>query len=375
MNYNNIPLLEIPDNTNYWIMRASGGKFAEDFELNKRITLNSENIPLNSVNKNYNNFRNIFEEHRLNEIRNGNDLSNSAQSITISAKKIFNFVHSMKNGDIILVPTYKSQFFLVGIVTSKTKQTDNASNSNLSDKNVNGDRIPISNDKFYRSVNWLSKVPRYKIDSSLLYTLTMHQTLIKIDENTNHIDNLVSPFHIKNGNLNLSLRVNKQNEISSEEWEQFYLHLNKIKKPNENIAVKTNVQSPGNLDLSTVLSNVDNGILIMLAAIFITGGNIELGPVSFKVNGLLHYAKNLTSSKKDKTNKNDVDEITKEENEVNEPNTKEDVSRRIEINSTTEEVKQNAREMIHTLDLTIDDLNKLVQNSSKTTNSSEDEEE
>lgn len=371
MNYNNIPLLEIPDNTDYWIMRASGGKFAEDFELNKRITLNSENIPLNSVNIQYDNFRNVFEKHRVNE----NDLSSSAQSITISAKKIFNFVHSMKTGDIILVPTYKSQFFLVGIVTSKAKQTDNTSNSNLSDKNNNGDRIPISRDKFYRSVNWLSKVPRYKIDSSLLYTLTMHQTLIKIDENTNHIDNLISPFHIKNGNLNLTLRVNKQNEISSEEWEQFYLHLNKIKKPSENIAVKTNVQSPGNLDLSTILSNVDNGVLIILAAIFITGGNIELGPVSFKVNGLLHYAKSLTSSKKDKTNKNNVDEINKEENEVNEPKTKEDVSRRIEINSTTEEVKQNARKMIHTLDLTIDDLNKLVQNSSKTTNSSEDEEE
>uniref|UniRef100_UPI0034D6D5A0 hypothetical protein n=1 Tax=Staphylococcus haemolyticus TaxID=1283 RepID=UPI0034D6D5A0 len=167
MNYNNIPLLEIPDNTNYWIMRASGGKFAEDFELNKRITLNSENIPLNSVNTKYDNFRYVFEKHRLNEIRNENDLSSSAQSITISAKKIFNFVHSMKTGDIILVPTYKSQFFLVGIVTGKAKQTDNTSNSKLSDKNDNGDSIPISRDKFYRTVNWISKVPRYKIDSSL----------------------------------------------------------------------------------------------------------------------------------------------------------------------------------------------------------------
>ncbi|MDT4063499.1 hypothetical protein RPQ96_14430, partial [Staphylococcus aureus] len=51
------PIIKIPKETNYWIIRASGGKYAKDFELNNRITLDSENININQVKSNYDVFR------------------------------------------------------------------------------------------------------------------------------------------------------------------------------------------------------------------------------------------------------------------------------------------------------------------------------
>ncbi|MDS3930607.1 hypothetical protein RJB83_03185 [Staphylococcus epidermidis] len=365
------PIIEIPKDTNYWIMRASGGKYSKDFELNDRITLDSENLDIEKVKSDYDNFRKIFREHRLKEVEHNSNLSDTAQSITISSKKIFNFIHSMKNGDIVLVPTHQSRSFLVGIITKEAKQYNDISNAKLISK-FEGEAIPVSKDKFYREVSWINKVPRYKVDSSLLYTLTMHQTLIKIEENTNHINSLLTPLYIKSGRLNLSLRVNKSKRISSETWENFYNYLNKSKNVDEDIAVKTNVQSPGVIDLSALISGVPDSNSLLLLLLFLSGGEVEYKNLNFKINGLLHFAKDKLFKSKRNNSSETESEISNTSNTINEQE-QYNGSINLNFNELNESQKESLRNMIQTLDLSIDDVQKLTENTIANSNENEHE--
>lgn len=362
------PVIEIPEETNYWIIRASGGKFAKDFELNNRITLDSENIDINQVKSNYDVFRKTFEKHRLKESKHNSNLSVSSQSITISSKKIYNFIHTIKVGDIVLVPTYQSRYFIVGVVTDSARQYSNISDEYLISK-FEGENIPLSKDKFYREVSWINKVPRYKIDSSLLYTLTMHQTLIKLEENTSHINSLLTPLYIKTGNLNLSLRVNKSGRISSEDWEKFYFYLNKSKTINEGITVKSNVQSPGKIDLSTLFSSTPDYIFLALILIFISGGEVDYNQLHFKINGLLPFAKDKIF--KSKRNVNSEVETEPETTHVANQHSQDADNISLSYKDLNDNQKENLKNMIQTLELSIDDVQKLVENTIVNSNQNE----
>ncbi|WAG30196.1 hypothetical protein [Staphylococcus chromogenes] len=362
------PVIEIPEETNYWIIRASGGKFAKDFELNNRITLDSENIDINQVKSNYDVFRKTFEKHRLNESKHNSNLSVSSQSITISSKKIYNFIHTIKVGDIVLVPTYQSRYFIVGVVTDSARQYSNIPDEYLISK-FEGENIPLSKDKFYREVSWINKVPRYKIDSSLLYTLTMHQTLINLEENTSHINSLLTPLYIKTGNLNLSLRVNKSGKISSEDWEKFYFYLNNSKTINEDITVKSNVQSPGKIDLSTLFSSTPDYILLALMLIFISGGEIDYNQLHFKINGLLPFAKDKIF--KSKRNTNTEVETEPETTHATNQHSQDTDNISLSYKDLNDNQKENLKNMIQTLDLSIDDVQKLVENTLVNSNQNE----
>ncbi|PCF49004.1 hypothetical protein [Staphylococcus delphini] len=362
------PVIEIPEETNYWIIRASGGKFAKDFELNNRITLDSENIDINQVKSNYDVFRKTFEKHRLNESKHNSNLSISSQSITISSKKIYNFIHTIKVGDIVLVPTYQSRYFIVGVVTDSARQYSNIPDEYLISK-FEGENIPLSKDKFYREVSWINKVPRYKIDSSLLYTLTMHQTLINLEENTSHINSLLTPLYIKTGNLNLSLRVNKSGKISSEDWEKFYFYLNNSKTINEDITVKSNVQSPGKIDLSTLFSSTPDYIFLALMLIFISGGEIDYNQLHFKINGLLPFAKDKIF--KSKRNTNSEVETEPETTHATNQHSQDTDNISLSYKDLNDNQKENLKSMIQTLDLSIDDVQKLVENTIVNSNQNE----
>ena len=267
------------------------------------------------------------------------------------------------------MPTYQSQHFLIGVVTDSAKQYDDLSNENLISK-FEGENIPLSKDKFYREVSWINKVPRYKIDSSLLYTLTMHQTLIKIEENTNHINSLLTALYLKTNHLNLSLRVNKSGRISSEDWEEFYFHLNNSKTTNEDIAVKSNVQSPGKIDLSTLISSTPDYIFYALILIFISGGEVDYRQLHFKINGLLPFAKDkLFKSKRNNGSKTES-EISNTSNTANQRNQDSNVTT-LNYNELNENQKENLKNMIQTLDLSIDDVQKLAENTIVNSNQNE----
>ncbi|MDT4155609.1 hypothetical protein RPS23_02625, partial [Staphylococcus aureus] len=200
--------------------------------------------------------------------------------------------------------------------------------------------------------------------------LTMHQTLIKLEENTSHVNSLLTPLYIKTDYLNLSLRVNKPENISSEDWEEFYSYLNALKTANEDITVKSNVQSPGNIDLSTLFSSIPNSAFLVILSFFLVGGDIEYGQLHFKINGLLPYAKDKLFKSKGKDNSKTESESNNTSNPDNQFKQDSDCIT-LNFNELNENQKENLKDMIHTLDLSIDDVQKLAQNTIVNSNQNE----
>src|SRR5690606_34184335 len=100
-----IEVLEIPDETGYWLLRADGGKYYEDFFLNNFIAISDNEITLEKINESHDNsiagitldhYKNIYKEEYP-------EWTN--QQIAHAASRTEKFVNQMKIGDLVLVPS------------------------------------------------------------------------------------------------------------------------------------------------------------------------------------------------------------------------------------------------------------------------------
>ena len=267
-----LQIVEIPKKTKYWIVRADGGRYTNDFYFNNKVSIDGENIHLNKVDDNYSRFREYLIEQNLKQ-----DKEASIQSISSRARKIHNFVKNINKDDVVMTPFKESNQFLLGIVASNAavySQKDLDRLEKQRNKDINN--YPISKNTLYRDVKWLRVVDRHEIDPSLLYTLRMHQAVINLENNIHHIDKLISPLYIKEEHLVLSTRVLKADGINSDEWENFYTSFNKLKMSYQKPEIKTNVQSPGVIDF--VMENrAAAGIALIVAFNLLKSGTIKYG--------------------------------------------------------------------------------------------------
>lgn len=265
-------IYEIPKDTNYWIVRANGGAFYNEFYLTGTISIGDNELELD----NFKNIRNVKKFKEKVKDAYSKD-TKSPQQIGIISNRLFRFIHKIKIGDIILVPGEKSQTFLLGIVSSDVKERSEDDEMNLSQQQI---VVESSGNKKYREVKWLKTVDRKNISEKLLYVLTMHQSIIEIKNHTYLIDTLVSPIHVKNGKLNLSIYVNTEEDIDSVEWEKLFELINETKDIDERIITKANVQSIG---LFTFTSLTFGTLLAIYAVI----GEIDFSTNGIKLKGLL----------------------------------------------------------------------------------------
>lgn len=248
-----VELTEINNNSRYWLVRADGGKYYDDFKYNRFISVHHNELTLEKLSydglllteeKTLEKFKEfVFNEHK--------DDDWSKQKITSIAKRLHYFVESMSIGDYVVVPSHKSNTFLIGKIISNVYEIEQKDISNLSND------FKTVEDLKRRDVNWINEVPRYKMNSKFLYsTLTMHQSIIEVTQYAKHIDGLISPLYLKNGKMFLRLSVNTDRPITSEMWSSLYwmINNNKNKENNEQITVISNVESPGFIELASTLS-------------------------------------------------------------------------------------------------------------------------
>lgn len=288
-----LEIKKIPSNASYWVVRSNGGEYYEEFYNSNTISIGDNNIKLKEI-KNLRN-ENKFKE-KIKNLINTNEVT--PQQIGIISKRLHRFIHEMEIGDIVLVPNKHSKEYKIGVIISDVLERDEINNSN---KNSDSNEEPIltieensiiknsSNNNKFRKVKWLSTVPRSKISSKLLYILTMHQSIIKIENHHYLIDSLISPIYLKNNKIYCNLYVNTNSDINSKEWEKLFEVINQIKDEDEDIAVKANVQSIGLLTL------VGGGVLGTLVTLYGILGEIEFKGV--KIKGILPTMQSVKHSK------------------------------------------------------------------------------
>lgn len=345
---NILEILDIPDNTKYWLVRAGQGEEYEDFKKSGIIGLRYDKLTLDEIHsiKNkpilvqeyttYTSKKGKIIKRKRSDKAIARDKENfhktlykssiskhyklSKSSIAQIASRIENFIHKMNIGDIVIVPYISSRKFLVGVITSDTYEITIEEQQKLEAKAQkeyewklrNNQTFPrkhkVSISRKRRNVKWLNEVDKSELSPKLFYTITMHQSIIDISELGEYIDRILSTLYIKDKKLHLSLKVSTQNPVTSELWEKLFKLINRNKKDDEVAEAKIYVESPGFFEISQFLYENKEPIAIFIAMIF---GDIDINGI--RIKGLLSSLNERAKNKEEIRSKK-LDNDFKEEN-------------------------------------------------------------
>lgn len=286
-------IVEIESGINYWLVRAEGGKYFDDFLQNSFISISNneinletlENVPENMEVNFY--YKQLFEEAYKNEEMN-------AQRIAHAVSRIDKFLNGIKTGDIVMVPSHKSTDFLIGYVESAVYEINE---EKLKEYNTEH----FANNPYYkrRKVRWIKTVKRHEISEKLYWILSAHQTILNLTEQKDYMNQLIAPIYVQDGVYHSTLRVSKEDGLTSSEWYQLYkiIELSKVEE-DDNFIVKSNVQSPGWLEF--VSTNRENIVLVSTILVSVTAS--LFGEIKIKnstVKGLFPYLRDRENHKKE----------------------------------------------------------------------------
>lgn len=272
-------ILDIPNDTGYWLVRADGGKYYEDFMLNDFISISDNKITLDKIKK-AESLTGITIDHFKSLYLKDYNAWNS-QQISHAANRTYKFIEEMKIGDVVLVPSNKSRSFLLGIINSVPYE---AKEEEIMHQKAG--HYPVN--PFYkrRKIQWLKEVNRSEISEKLYWILSAHQTIFNLEKEKEYINQLLAPVYCQNGIFHSTLKVSREEGINSNEWFKLYSLINSIvEDEHEEVIIKSNVQSPGLLEFVTT----NPATAVSLSAII---GGIIFGEVNFmgiKIVGIVPY--------------------------------------------------------------------------------------
>lgn len=252
----------------YWLVRADGGKYYDDFKYNHFISIHHNEVTLQDLEtsellltaeKTIEHYKktiaNIYEKQSL-----------TKHQITFTAKRLYCFIEEMSIGDYVVVPSHKSNYFLIGQITSEVFEQEETEALKLNHGYAS------STDIKRRKVRWINEVSRQKINSKFLYsTLTVHHTIFNITDLSRYIDGLISPLYIKDGKLHLKLNINTNQPVTSDMWQALYSVINSCKSDQfeEEITATANVESPGEVLLTSINQFLSDPIKLGSSALLV----------------------------------------------------------------------------------------------------------
>lgn len=118
------PLLSFDPNINFWILRAEGGKYYDDFIDDNYIGIRYNKVMISDLvtlqNKSdivisENVVRDLYRE-KYDPLGEKEMDRSTKQRLTQHAKQTYMFMFGMKDGDVVFVPSKRSEYFAVGFI-------------------------------------------------------------------------------------------------------------------------------------------------------------------------------------------------------------------------------------------------------------------
>lgn len=253
LNRKNTPVIfdhvaEIDSQKEYWYFRADGEDYA-DFIQNGYIGINWNFISASDIreeNLEYLRKSVITNSYKYRNVPYDWLGSGEKSSVTKTIGKLFAF-KNLKKGDVILIPSEEADRFSIGEIADDEIYT--ATSPDLS---------PTAYLK-RRKVNWLKTSVQHHYYNSFFYLLRHSHTIISIKKHADFIDSLMEELYIKDGDCFLSLKINKESEISLTDLKDLFdNYLGLISKVNtdfnfgekiDTTTVKLSLNSPGFINI------------------------------------------------------------------------------------------------------------------------------
>lgn len=185
--------------------------------------------------------------------------------------KIYRFINEVKIGDIIVTPG--SEEVLIGKIVSEPYIVDSYK------KNVSGTEL-MGNLNKARKVEWLKKIRKVDLEPNFRLILRVYHGVAHINNEQviTEINRSLYNFYVEDNKGHSIFRITEEKEVDFEKYAYFIKSINelyKILKPEgevRKLTIKTNVQSPGPIELIGEFSLV-NKIVLALKVFLKNDGN------------------------------------------------------------------------------------------------------
>lgn len=288
--------------TKFWIVRAEGGKYFDDFIADNYIGIRYNKVTINSL-------KTIQTNNKLPSVDTVKDIyrdiygdgsildKSSKQKLTEHAKQTYLFTFEMKIGDAILVPNKRSRKFALGVITSDPyDESEYYIQDRITNRVSDGLNFMPSNYVKRRKVKWVSTINRNEIPNDLSWILSTHQAIIDASSAKKKLMPLIFPFFKYEDNYYLRVFSGKGGDLSMKDWAMIVSQDNEI--DTQSIKMEADIHSPGFLTFITpylpLLHQLINALGLPIA-----GGTIHyiikliVGKTNLKEKGLVQWAQEV----------------------------------------------------------------------------------
>lgn len=305
---NEIPIVIIPEDRKYWLVRTQSGEFYDEFFHDGFIGIG------------WNEFSDIdkFKNSDKDEIT---DLISITYKPEEGQKppqpgriygQIYRFLFELKVNDIVMIPSNNSSHISFGIIESDTYIEE------ITETAVD---MGLCSFAKRRKVNWIKTVQRDRLDPYLYRMMQAHQAISNANDYANYIDRTLHSYYIKGEKAHLVVNVKQENQISAVDMITYVSTLLDlvplIENPEspdetfkkEDVDLKLNVQSPG---LMEFISNLPYVVTILgLVIVGLVGGSFKFKNTNAKKKVQMNwsykakvYSRRFSNSLSIKMNKN-----------------------------------------------------------------------
>lgn len=248
-------ILKIPNNTNYWLLRADGGKYLTDFEQNSFIGIGHNKITIQEINNSASpkdnlgrtDIKFLYEKYYSDEAK---------QAITLRSNQLESFIYDFKIGDIVIVPNRQSIYYDIGIISGNPydEPEDNLKFKQRY-KTPNGLNYRVCPYIKRRKVCWVKSVKRHSLPKELSFVVNAQQTIFSIREAHNAINKLLSPVFIDSKGINIVIATDIDNGLSIEQLASISPVISDRTSGGKTVRIDLDKNSP--TTITTILQNID----------------------------------------------------------------------------------------------------------------------
>ncbi|MGN7309928.1 hypothetical protein ACTHQ4_02410 [Alkalicoccobacillus gibsonii] len=298
-----IDIPEIPIKRNYWLVRTDSGVWYEEFSNNDFIAIGWDKV----------NEKKSFSLDNRDEAYES-IIENYPES---SPGHIFGALNRFKNdikiGDIVMIPSEKSETIRFG------KVTGNEFIAEVTPTELDLDQCPY---KRRRDVNWYKSVSRKQLDPQLFKMMQSHHTISNATDYSLYIDKTLNSFFIKNERLYVNFDIRLGNDLNYNDLKNFINLPEDIDKQfldgesPLDFESKIRIQSPGDWLLMAVESGATRLLIIsIIIKQFLLGGETKILGFNISNEPLLDILRRNGITFK-KTSEEDIQETFKKTKDI-----------------------------------------------------------
>lgn len=248
-----------------WLLRANGGEYYQDFYMNNFVAIGWNQVTLKMLDE--------LNDQDLKQKVNEDDDENKRPGAAVNQMKTF--VNDVSINDLVIVPSSApNNNFLVGKI--------------ISDSYTETDQEILTNDRDFsykkcgymkrRTVQWIGVIQNEDIDSRLYKLVYSGHTITNADEYRNFINRGLFDSYVVDDQMSITFKVKQESDISAFDYSNFIYSFSNIYHnfdPNEDLTIKTNVQSLGPIEFIGALAVIIPSVIAIARYGFNAGGSVK----------------------------------------------------------------------------------------------------